>query len=196
MNLQSIDTQLLFLINHGTANSLFDVIMPFLSRDGYLLLLPFLLLMIVWGAKTTDDQKKTYLATALWAIAIAVCSYFLVVQVEDILKVAVGRVRPCRAIEDIRLIIACPKSFSHPSGHAITSFGVAVPLFYLSRKYLTFLWRLYPLVLAALIAFSRIYLGVHFPTDVLAGAFLGTIIGLSLSMSYEIFAKKLAKPSK
>jgi undecaprenyl-diphosphatase len=77
-----------------------------------------------------------------------------------------------------------------PSGHAISSFAFAAPLVYLTRHYITRAWRLYPLFLAALIAFSRIYLGVHYPSDALAGAFLGTGIGLVLSVVYETMKKE------
>jgi len=60
-----------------------------------------------------------------------------------------------------------------PSSHAITSFACATPLFLMTRAFLPFAWRLYPVLLAALIAFSRPYIGVHFPSDILAGALAG-----------------------
>jgi undecaprenyl-diphosphatase len=191
MNLQSLDAQLLLLINNGLANGLFDVLMPVLSRQGYLMVLPFLAGMIVWGSRTRKTDGRTYLATALWAIAIAFCAIYVTEWVEDALKVAVGRVRPCRALEGVKLIIACPKSFSFPSGHSITSFGVALPLFYLTRGYIPLLWRCYPLLLATAIAFSRLYLGVHYPTDVLGGALFGAAIGLGLAMVYRLVEKRI-----
>ncbi|HSA78305.1 MAG TPA: phosphatase PAP2 family protein, partial [Nitrospirota bacterium] len=80
----------------------------------------------------------------------------------------------------------CPSSYSMPSGHAISSFAVALPLFYLTQEYIALIWRLYPLLLASLIAFSRIYLGVHYPSDALVGALLGAIIGLVLSSLYQL----------
>lgn len=185
MNIQSLDTQLVLFINNGAANGLFDILMPVLSRQGYLMILPFLAGMIVWGSRTKKPDSRTYLPTALWAIAIAFAAIYVTEWVEDALKVAVGRVRPCRALDEIRLIIPCPKSFSFPSGHAITSFGVALPLFYLSRGYVSLAWRCYPLLLAAAIAFSRMYLGVHYPTDVLGGTLLGSAIGLGMAMGYQ-----------
>jgi undecaprenyl-diphosphatase len=190
MTVQSLDTQLLLLINHGTANTLFDILMPALSSQGYLLVLPFLLYMVVSSAYRMDAQGKRFLSAALWAIVISCCAVYLAGWAEDVLKNAVARERPCRAIDGIRLITACPKSYSMPSGHAISSFAFAAPLFLLSREYMAMPWRLYPVILASLIAFSRPYLGVHYPTDVLAGAMLGTLIGLVLSMLYQEIGKK------
>jgi undecaprenyl-diphosphatase len=190
MSIQSLDTQLLLLINHGTANGLFDILMPALSARGYFLAIPFLLAMLLRAAKQINDHGKSYFGTALWTIAIAFCAWYLAEWVEHAVKVWAARARPCRAIEGIRLIVACPKSFSMPSGHSITSFSVALPLFYLTREYIGLVWRVYPLLLASAIAFSRLYLGVHYPTDVLAGALMGAAIAMTLSMLYE---RKLVK---
>jgi len=183
--MQYLDTQLLLFINHLTANSLFDILMPALSSQGYLLVLPFLLYLIVLSIDRKDARGKSFLFTALWAIVISCCAVYLAGWAEDVLKNAVARERPCRAIEGIRLITACPKSYSLPSGHAISSFAFAVPLFLLSREYMMIAWRLYPVILASLIAFSRLYLGVHYPTDVLAGVLLGTLIGVASSVLYH-----------
>jgi undecaprenyl-diphosphatase len=185
MTIQSLDTQLLLLINHGLSNSLFDILMPALSHRGYLLVIPFLLAMLLQGARGSNEQSKTYIATAVWTFLIACLAAYLSGFVEDWMKDAVARVRPCRAIEGIRLITNCPKSFSMPSGHAISSFSFALPLFYLTKRFMDLAWRLYPLLLASAIAFSRVYLGVHYPTDVLTGALLGAAIGMALSFAYQ-----------
>ena len=188
MTIQSLDTQLLLLINHGTENMLFDILMPALSYQGYLLVLPFLIYVFVRGRTQVNAQGKAYLQAALWTIALSCCAVYLAEWAEDVLKIAVARERPCTAIEGIRLITACPRSYSMPSGHAISSFAFAIPLFYLTREFIANAWRTYPLVLASLIAFSRMYLGVHYPTDVLAGALLGALIGLVLSILYKLMA--------
>jgi len=186
MIVQSLDTKLLLFINHTMENASFDILMPALSLQGYLLVIPFLLAMLLRAANQNSEEGKTYILAAVWTVVIASCAWYLSGWAEDALKAAIARERPCRALGNIRLILPCPKSFSMPSGHAITSFAFATPLFYLTRGYIAAIGRLYPMVLASLIAFSRVYLGVHYPTDVLAGAILGSAIGLALSLLYQM----------
>lgn len=99
------------------------------------------------------------------------------------LKPIVARTRPYDLIEGIELIIAKPTDFSFPSGHSSASFAASVAVFANNKKYGAF-----ALALAFLIAFSRLYLYVHFPSDVLAGILLGSFCGI---MGYYI--TKLAR---
>ena len=90
-----------------------------------------------------------------------------------ILKPLIARQRPCWLDGSIPLLIASPRDFSFPSGHTLASFEGAVSIFLYRRD-----WGLWALALAVLIAFSRLYLFVHFPTDVLAGAVLAIALGV------------------
>lgn len=89
-----------------------------------------------------------------------------------ILKPVIHRARPCWINEAVQLLIAVPKDYSFPSGHTIASAAAAAALWHSNRK-----WGIGAAFLAALIAFSRLYLYVHFPTDVLAGALIGIAAG-------------------
>lgn len=88
---------------------------------------------------------------------------------DQIIKPLVGRARPF-TYRDIQLLIPPPGRFSFPSGHTASSFGAAVFLYLYDKKLGTPAF-----ILAALIAFSRLYLYVHYPTDVLGGILLGTV---------------------
>jgi undecaprenyl-diphosphatase len=127
---------------------------------------------------------------AVWlAIALAVAfvwrrpNVFLVVAttalatnlVTAVIKEAVGRERPPAIVLDPEPLMEVPTTSSFPSGHASISFACAYVLSRLAPRLTPFVY-----VLAALIAFSRIYVGVHFPLDVLAGALLGTVVAIAL----------------
>ena len=91
------------------------------------------------------------------------------------LKNMVARQRPCWLDPSVELLVPVPKDFSFPSGHSLVSFEGAVCIFLFNRK-----WGIPALMLAVLTAFSRLYLFVHFPTDVLAGIVMGTVIAWSV----------------
>ena len=89
-----------------------------------------------------------------------------------ILKPLVARIRPFDVNTAVQLLISPPKDFSFPSGHTGAAFAAASALFFSKNR----LW-IPSLVLAILIAFSRLYLYVHYPTDVLGGILLGILSG-------------------
>lgn len=102
-----------------------------------------------------------------------------------ILKNLIARERPCWLDRSIPLLIPEPHDYSFPSGHTLASFEAAV-MIYLHNKKL----GIFSFVIAVLIAFSRMYLFVHFPTDVLCGAALGTLISIFVFDGYEKIKNK------
>jgi undecaprenyl-diphosphatase len=88
-----------------------------------------------------------------------------------ILKEMIGRVRPCHVLENVHMLTDCNTSYSFPSSHAVNIFAAA---FFLAQPLRRSAPAFY--ALAAVVAYSRIYIGIHYPLDVLGGAALGLLI--------------------
>lgn len=117
------------------------------------------------------------------------CSCSLILEVlicNVILKNWVARIRPYEAIEGLQRLIAAPSDFSFPSGHTGSSFAVAVVLLIMLPKR----YGIPAMVLAVLIGLSRLYVGVHYPTDVLAAALIGTGTAVVICAAYRYIEKK------
>ena len=98
------------------------------------------------------------------------------------LKNIFARPRPFTLNPDMvdNIIISLPNSYSFPSGHTMSSFECAFSVFFYNKK-----WGIAPIILAALIGFSRNYLYVHYLTDVIAGAILGVLIAAIVYLLYK-----------
>ncbi len=121
-----------------------------------------------------------------WMVALAMLAALIIdPTIYRIIKPLVGRIRPCHdpSLVWVRIVDGCGGRFSFPSSHAANMFGLAVVIgaFYKATRY-------YIYSIAALVAIGRVYLGVHYPSDVIAGAVYGAAIGLAV----VIVAKKLA----
>lgn len=103
-----------------------------------------------------------------------------------LVKNLVARQRPCWINSDFPLLIPNPKDFSFPSGHTQASVIAATILTMYNRR-----WGIIVIPLAVLIAFSRLYLYVHFPTDVLGGAVMGFIIGSGTFIAGKALHKRI-----
>lgn len=115
---------------------------------------------------------KRYRKTGI-AMAVALLIGFLVTNL--ILKNLVMRVRPYEAIAGLQALIGPLKDSSFPSGHTTSSIAAGFVMLKGTQRYI----GIPAFVLAVLIAFSRLYLGVHYPTDVLAGALIGLFAAFS-----------------
>ncbi|WP_294580954.1 phosphatase PAP2 family protein [uncultured Thomasclavelia sp.] len=89
------------------------------------------------------------------------------------IKTIIKRKRPCHQFKDVKMLVAIPSDYSFPSGHTTTSFACATTVFYTYPKVGIFL-----IVFAFIMGLSRIYLFVHYLSDVIFGMILGVIIGI------------------
>lgn len=109
-----------------------------------------------------------------------------------LLKNLVARPRPYTQLPQLVMLMPCPADHSFPSGHACSSFAVAGSLMWTMKRRWNLI-RIPALALAVLIAFSRLYVGVHYPTDVLVGAAVGLLGSLLVSRLCEPPYDRLAR---
>ena len=102
-----------------------------------------------------------------------------------VLKPLVARIRPCDVNTAVQLLIARPDDFSFPSGHTGASFAAAAALYTSKSR----LW-IPSAILAVLISFSRLYLYVHYPTDIFAGIVIGVMTGWAGSKLIDAIWRK------
>ena len=126
--------------------------------------------------------RRTRRAGCILALAL-VCDLVLC---NFILKPLVHRVRPCDLLPEVPLLIPHPSDYSFPSGHTAASFTAVAALWLAGKKQ----WALAALPLGVLIAFSRMYLFVHYPTDIIGGVLVGVGCGWIGAKLVEMFWQK------
>ncbi len=165
-----MDQTLFHLLNGVLTVPVLDRILPALSWMGNLGAVWVVLLgaMAAFGKKT---GRRIVLA-GLAALAIGFAS-------SEVIKEITMRPRPFLALPDVRILIPEPSSFAFPSGHTTSAFAAASGAALAAKTLLKRvpLWGWGMLVLAGAISYSRIYVGVHWPTDVAAGVLLGLASG-------------------
>jgi len=174
------DIALLKFLNVTVSNSLFDVVMPIITRLDYWrwpILLALIYIAIFGG--------RYGLITVLLGIILATISDQLS---SNLLKDLVGRIRPCHDIVGIHVLTGCGNSKSFPSSHAVNSMAAALLFGYRYRRMLPWL-----VGLSAAVSYSRIYIGIHYPGDVLAGWILGALCALFVLLMYRQVQKRWPK---
>lgn len=174
------DQWLFQLLNGEWHNALFDAIIPYWRGKYiwiplYIYLVSFLLV---------NFGKRGLVIIAFAAATIGVADF----TSSKVVKPLVERVRPCNDTTlpfEVRELVKCGGGYSFTSSHATNHFAIAaflsLVLGFLRKKWIT--WAL--LIWAASIAYGQVYVGVHYPLDVVAGAVLGSLIGVSFEIVYR-----------
>lgn len=175
-----LDSALFYFINHLPHNLSLDLFFSFLSLVGNwgILWIFIIAALLVW--EEVKDRKGFY------ALILAILTS--IVTSDMILKNIFQRFRPEFLLSNVIVVSDMSKSFSFPSGHTTIAFAAA---YILAREHKRWAWGYY--LVAFLIAFSRIYLGKHYPGDVLGGIVLGTLIGF---MSLKTVNRRYIKGAK
>ncbi|KUJ62064.1 phosphoesterase [Flavobacteriaceae bacterium CRH] len=175
-NIKELDTNLLVYLN-GLGSETYDGFWLFITNQLYWT--PFFLFLFYIIYKKIGGKQTLYIV-----LFIAILIIFTD-QVTNLVKYNFQRLRPCNNPEintHIRLVLI-RKSYSFFSGHAANTMAVATFLYLILKgriKYFGFLF-LWPLIFA----YSRVYLGVHYPGDILTGYFFGALFGFLLFLVYR-----------
>ena len=178
--LQHIDEQVFKSIHVGLANECFDIIMPFFRNPFFWAPVYLFLFVYMWS--------KYKLKGLLW------CGFFLLSFAfadfisASLIKPLVGRVRPCN--DDnlsfiVRDIVGCGAGKSFPSSHASNHFAISFFIIFTiaeSSKWIIALCIFW----ASLVSIAQVYVGVHYPFDVMAGALLGLMVGLFVAKYFNL----------
>lgn len=178
--IQSIDISVLRFIREFIANPVLDFLMPIITligEHGLLWIITAIILLLF---------KKTRKAGFVMALSLI----FGLIFINKTIKPLVGRIRPY-VYDDVPILIKALRDGSFPSGHTACCFEGAFSFIFCGYKKLGRI----SLILAILVAISRLYLYVHYPTDVIVGALLGVLFAY---VSYLIVSKlyDMGKKSK
>ncbi len=174
------DKQLFLAINQRHTNSFFDWLMPIWRNSNTWI--PLYVLMLIFVISKLKKQVW------IWILAASV-TFLLSDQISShILKPFFARPRPCNDVDfapQVRLLLHhCGSGFSFTSSHACNHFGIAIFFITTLSSYLKN-WKYLFIAWAVIVCYAQVYVGVHYPLDVLCGAVLGALIGKFTSNFYN-----------
>ncbi|MCI6652859.1 MAG: phosphatase PAP2 family protein [Ruminococcus sp.] len=161
----NIDFSILYWIQDNLRNSFMDFVMPLFSnlQDGGLIWISIAVVMLFF--------KRTRYCGIAVLLAMGIDTLITEYGIKNI----VCRVRPCNLVDDVNMLVEKPTSYSFPSNHSASAFAGAVAVMLTIKKKA---WTIPAFVFSGIISFSRMYVFVHFPSDVFAGILLGSTIAV------------------
>ena len=172
--LYSVDIWFLHFINSTLSNPAFDKFFPFITevKNWYIAYIILFLILIFKGGRIGK------IASVILILMIVTTDQFS----SFFLKNLIARARPCNVLTGLNVLVNCTGSYSFPSSHAVNNFAAAM---FLAKLFPKLKWPFF--TVALLEAFSRPYVGVHYPSDVLGG----TLIGLFFGYIFALFVIKI-----
>lgn len=178
-HLLQLDRHLFYFINHDLSNPFFDWIMPLLRNPKFWIpLYLFIIGFCIYRYKKTG---------AIIIVLLAITAGFADFTSASIIKYNVKRLRPCRdpivSQTDISRV-PCGTGYSFPSTHATDHFAMAFFLSLVFFRKWSWIW-LWAILWAGVISFAQVYVGVHFPVDVICGSIYGALVGSLFALLFK-----------
>jgi undecaprenyl-diphosphatase len=177
--LSQLDRQLFHFINTDLGNPFFDWIMPWLREPKFWIpLYIFLVVFLIWRYKKTG-----IIIIACLALTFGIADYGSATLFKSFIK----RTRPCNDPTMAQTIIHrvdCGPAYSFPSTHASNHFALAFCFSLIFYKRWRWVW-LWAILWAGMVCFAQVYVGVHYPIDVLGGAVFGILVGWLVSLLFK-----------
>jgi membrane-associated phospholipid phosphatase len=177
--LLQLDRHLFYFINHDLANPFFDLVMPYLRNPRFWI--PLYLFII--GFCIYKFKKQGLIIIVLIALSAGFADF----TSASLIKPMVKRLRPCQDVvtsqTDIERI-GCGSGYSFPSTHATDHFAMAFFMIFIFYKRWRWIW-LWAILWAGIICFAQVYVGVHYPVDVVCGAIYGMLVGWLFSLLFK-----------
>ena len=169
--LKQLDLLIFYFFNHTLSTGVLDLFFSFITnvRHWFVVYIVAILYLIIKGG------RKGRIATVLVLLLVTTTDQLGAKLIKELFQ----RLRPCNALPDVFTPLGCTGTFSFPSNHALNNFAVAI---FFSILYPKAKWYLF--TAASLIAISRVYLGLHYPSDIFGGAILGIGFGYLFSLLY------------
>jgi membrane-associated phospholipid phosphatase len=166
------DKWLFLKINSEYTNPAFDYIMPYLRNSVYWTPL----YLFVFAFVTMNYKKKGWWWCVLFLCLVAMTDIIS----SRVFKETFDRIRPCNEpemLQHMRLLVrGCPGGYGFTSSHAANHFGMAT-YFFLTFRFAFKKWVWIAFAWAAIVCYAQLYVGVHYPLDIIGGAFLGIFFG-------------------
>lgn len=179
--MQKMDESIILWIQEHFTHPLWDSSMIFVSRlgDGGFVWIFLGIFFLLLGFRKKEWGKQ--------GISLLLCLGTTALLCNLILKPWVARIRPYDLL-GFSILIPPLSDYSFPSGHTSASFAAATAIYAMHRR-----WGTMAYGFAAVMGFSRLYLGVHFPTDVLAGAVIGTVMAKMTLWLIQMLERSIQK---
>lgn len=180
-NLVIFDRALFLLLNRTVANPVFDAIFTN-ATEAKFWIVPGIIAAVLFLFK---KRKEALVVLGLGLLIVAITDPLA----NQVIKPLVHRDRPCPPgwmVEGGRFLCGSKHSSSFPSSHAMNIFAVATLLTFFYPR-----WKLVYLAFACFIGYSRIYVGVHYPVDVIGGAVFGVVVAIAVVAGYRFFARQI-----